>query len=241
MTSPRHKIGFFTIVAAVTTVATVAIANNFPAIKPVTSAVHKTGVSGRTGTEHKLGDGQFFIYALEWSERNDDPCWFRSLGIWRNKDAGWNFSSPEHRVASCTEHPASRKTIYLQDPKTATSSSRFIRSVQVCTSEKKDSYNEKLKGIRVKSARFDPATNTFVSENAIEESYRNNCKNWEPEVTCPEGQAATAIYLQVGQVGKGTNAYNGIALQCASPEPQPPPPPPAQGPVKKPGGFGFGK
>lgn len=240
MTSLSQKIGSLVVVAAVTT-ATVALADGYAAVKPLTSPVHKTDSSGRTGSESKLGDGQSFIYSLEWSERSDDPCWFRTMGASRNKDAAWSVATPEHQVASCTKNDASRKVVYLQDPQNGGNSPRFIRSVQVCTSEKKDSYKEKLKGIRIKSARFDAASNTFVSENATEESYRTNCKTWEQEVACPEGQAATAVYLQVGQVSKGTNAYNGIALQCAAPAPQPPPPPPAKGPVKGPGGFGINK
>jgi hypothetical protein len=218
-------------------ISALAFADTYPMIKPQTSPVHKTNVSGSTGDDVLLGDGTGFLKGFEWSERSDNPCWFRVLASFREKDAGWTDVNKETSVNSCTKHEASLKTVQFQG-----SNPRFIRSVQVCTSDKKDGDKNKLKGIRIRSARFDDATSKLIPEEGVESAYRSNCKTWHQEVSCPEGQGATAIHLQKGgQQGYADTSYRGIALQCAAPQQPPPPPSPVPGPVKKPGGFGFGK
>jgi hypothetical protein len=199
---------------AIVSCAVVAFAADKPRIKPLLTPVHKTQTSGPTGGEEKVGDGVGFLWAIEWTERGDSPCWMQMHTAYREQNAAtWTHQSAEHSNGACTRHDASRKSLYLQDPSNGGESPRFVRSIQVCTSDKKESFDEKLKGIRIKSARYDSATNKFIPENAVEEARRNHCKEWHQEVSCPDGQAATALYVNVGK----SNRAVCIALQAGNP------------------------
>lgn len=181
----------------------------------------RTAVSGHTGLEKRVGDpasdqAPGFLWKIEWSETSDHPCYF---GAYTAKIANGSWvvpSAPQVYNDICQKRAASLKTVMLQMP--SGESARFIRSVQVCLSERKNSADERMKGIRVKSARLD-ADGRFVSDNATESAVRTHCKQWAPEVSCPEGQAATAMHLQVGGggTGAGSSSIRGIALECAPP------------------------
>jgi hypothetical protein len=180
-----------------------------------TARASKTAVSGHSGTEVKVGDGKHFLYGLWWSERSDDPCWMRVFGA-RLVDGKWDKYTRDYALEGCAEKAASSKGVGFQSPDTfdrnGISEARFIRSIRICTSEKKDSSKEKLKGIEIHAVRL-TTEGRLVEDGAEESAQRTNCATWEKTVSCKAGEAATALY--VNSSDRAEDSFNGIALECA--------------------------
>lgn len=169
----------------------------------MTGDITWTAVSGYSGGYYELGTSGNTRLAtkITWWEMNDFPCKFtlnsRDLNT---RGAGRDYSNTFRGCSS----PGNRK--YVRTANIADS----IYKVQVCTTDRKKSENNRLKGIRIwtQTANDNLIANTTRNATPIE-SRHTNCKKWRRAVSCPAGQAAAKI-----RVTTGAKAFYGIALGC---------------------------
>lgn len=177
------------------------------------TAETKAGVSGHSGTEHVLSAGSnFFLYGMEWSERNDEPCYLKAYFFGHD---GKKWTSKTKELSLC-KRSSSMKSVSLVAP-TSGETARAVRQIEVCTSKKKASRDERLKGIRIKAREIDLSNMALRDDNANEEDKRNHCKRWHDEAACKNGQLATELIVVEGTRGKGDESIVGLGLRCAKP------------------------
>ncbi len=181
--------------------------------------------------------GDEVVYGIQWSERSDQPCWFKvytarltgTTGSGANKTYQW---SKRAKVLStdgggCTENSSSRAEVFWQSEEpwrpapqwTKTSGVHGVKAVEVCNSKERDSNKERLKGIRFHYTfvRGDGGLTNDVPVGAVKYE-RPNCNgNWARKVSCPAGQVASALLIyKCSGAGRHYPAC-GIGLECAAP------------------------
>ena len=173
---------------------------------------NKTNVSGHSGTEKKLSTGKHsFLFGFGWSERSDKPCYLRSGDAKVYVEDGKNgYITKTKSYEECTEKSSSYKAIFFELDGNA-KTERFITGVKVCTSDKKDSKKEYLKGVKIRSAKLN-AKGKVINDNAEESVVRTNCKLWHDWAECKKGQVATSLITVSDSSG-----VRGLRLQCATP------------------------
>lgn len=95
--------------------------------------------------------------------------------------------------------------------------SSYITAIQVCTNDKKDSNDAKVKGLRAWGVSL-KADGTFSANPTPAEFQRRNCKEWKNKVSCPANAVATGIRGHYIREKKG---FAGLALRCTKLEKQP--------------------
>lgn len=63
-----------------------------------------------------------------------------------------------------------------------------------CTTDKKDSADNRLKGIRIYAAQVN-ADGTVKALNTFEDNKHNHCEKWHAPVYCPAGHLVTGLKL----------------------------------------------
>ena len=164
-----------------------------------------------------------FIYKIEWSERNDNPCWFKAYStrlrsaieeeqhVWRHDYLG------SSAVAStCSKRNNSLKTVNLnfKGPSNWAYRSviRVVNGIAVCTNNRNSYMQEKLKGIKVTSIEITSDGRIIDDSGSIKEE-RTNCKTWHEVAKCPSGQAAIGMHLQ--RSNYNNMSVFGVKLECA--------------------------
>lgn len=182
----------------------------------------KTKVSGHSGVNRKLSSGKNrFVYALGWSERSDEPCFFGAADArWKPEDGSF-WTGGWETYEECDLKKSSFKMVNFESDSDVDlekghflgwTTERFVSGVRVCTSKKNNSSKERLKGIKIKSSTLDLATGKVEEDGAVERTERTNCKTWHDWVECPKGKIATAVIVQTNDDGA-----RGLQLECAKP------------------------
>jgi len=158
-------------------------------------------ISGYTG-DKKVADAFYGVKQILWEEDNDKPCY---LNVQAKK-----LSSPEGKVAEisiCKGNAGNKKIVEL------TVDNHYLRGIAVCTTDRKDSSDNRLKGIRLYAAEVEP-DGKVIALNAFEKNEHTNCAKWHPAVYCPSGHIANAVYAYYKGGNKG-GYFTGLGLKCA--------------------------
>lgn len=168
-----------------------------------------SGFSGRVTRILRVGNGaeDFSRSALTGTfirENLDRPCQLTLFG----RDIGGQTGGRGNVILRLCNRAtgtanATSSVINLDAP-------RFVRAIEVCTTNKKNTANDRLKGLRIIAASIDPTTGQVTSEST-EESYEYaRCNRWHSRVSCPSGEVA--VGMRVHANGK---AIRGLELECA--------------------------
>ena len=171
--------------------------------------VHWTAASGDTAEAPKiLGHSNDFqaFYGLEWWEDGDDPCKFAASTRHLNQQDNAKVDTADF----CSGSAGNKKTILRRAP------NEYVSSIQVCTTDKKDSARDKIKGVRLWGRTVDTKSGALGPENGPEEVRHTNCKTWKAKVSCPAGTVASKIkvYAEHWSGTSGAGYGRGIALGC---------------------------
>jgi hypothetical protein len=89
----------------------------------------------------------------------------------------------------------------------------FVTALQVCTNDKKESTESRIKGLRLWGASV--GSDGKLRQNLTPGEYElPNCADWKTKVSCPEGTIATGLRGSDNGTG-GIGSYQGIALRCS--------------------------
>ncbi len=164
-----------------------------------------------------------YIYAIEWSERGDDPCYFkiftaRLAGSQPGTQPGtsrytYELKSKELQLAGgCPRNESSLKRIQYQQPNapgwTTNGLPNFVSGIKMCGNDERSSNREKLKGIALSATQV-ATDGRFVNVGGELREERPNCRKWYAKVSCPAGQAAYGLQVL------GSSSAKGIQLECA--------------------------
>ncbi len=180
-----------------------------PQLAPrLTGAVTWTATSGNTNhyssiIEPYQNASQYAARAFMWSERSDAPCWGEVLFVGVSDG-----TSQRARASSCTEHAASRRAVSRQEP------TEVITGIQVCLTEKKSSYKDRLKGVRLWGRTVDPETAALGPINGPSQTVRKHCAKWSSRVNCPSGQVAAKFKMFGISENHEGSKFTGVSLGC---------------------------
>ena len=140
---------------------------------------------------------------IEWKEKGDKPC---EIDVYtKTLDRGKN-PYGQFGLNLCDGNQASRKTVtFIDNPR------YFVSGVQVCTTRKKDSSKNRLKGIRIFASQVSRDGEVTVVQGAKEEARRNHCDEpWHRKVECGPGEVAGALKVYY----KHDDTIVGLGLRC---------------------------
>lgn len=166
-----------------------------------------------------------FIYKIEWSERNDNPCWFKASSarlrsatevrenVWRH-----DYLGSSAIASTCSKKNSSLKTLNLnfKGPSDWLYSGiiRVVNGISICTNKRNSYMQEKLKGIKLTSTEI-TSDGRILDDSGIIKEERTNCKIWHEVAKCPNGQAAIGMHLQ--RANYNNMSVYGVTLECAPP------------------------
>jgi len=185
-------------------------------------------ISGYAGTMTRLNIGEFehrykrggydgttvtataTTYAgmqgITWSEDKDKPCEItaqaRALNPAYVYEDGSTAKAPSGSRNVCKGKPGNEKTVAFSN------SRHYVRGVAVCTTDKQDSSDNRLKGIKLYAAEVN-ANGSVAALNAFEKSEHTNCKIWHPAVECSAGAIVSGLRLY-----EKDGAFTGLGLKC---------------------------
>ena len=170
-----------------------------------------TAVSGDTGPETKVVGSSTDVRAahgIRWWEHSDDPCKFR---VYNRHINNGGIETPEKEW--CGGGTGNEKWAERRG------ADEYITALQVCTTDKKDSTKNKIKGIRVWGRTL--SAGTLGPENGPDEDKHTNCKKWKSKVSCPSGQIATKIKVYYNEHAWSSHGpATGISLGCRDVDPK---------------------
>jgi len=171
----------------------------------------QSGVAGTAGTHPNTESYSSTTYAgmtgLTWYEDKDKPCSItlqtKSLNPVVSSDTnGVQQASPDKTHEFCKGKPGNSKSVVFTNKK------YFIRGVAVCTSDKKSSANDRLKGIEIYAAEI-KSDGTVVALKNTEKNQHTLCKSWHTPIYCPAGEIASTL-----KVNYKDDYYSGLGLGC---------------------------
>ncbi|MCP5267197.1 MAG: hypothetical protein H6934_13860 [Burkholderiaceae bacterium] len=191
---------------------------------PNSSKAKRTRVSGVHSTSsHPFWiDRRGFIYGIEWSERNDKPCFLkiytaRLRGSKPSAQYGteydYEFRAKTFEMGGgCALNASSLRKLHYQIPRApgwkTNGLPKFINAVKVCGNDKRSSNDERVKGITAYAVQVSP-DGRFQNVGAELTERRTNCKKWYTKTACPAGTAAYGVQV-VGDLW-----LKGLQLECA--------------------------
>lgn len=190
------------------------------------------GISGFAATEKKINVGEFDttyelfstgtqahgsstrtvttyagIKGITWREDKDKPCdmvvdakeLVSGLVYGDSKTAA---VAPNGDFGICGGKPGNEKRVRLS------AAAHYVRGVQVCTTDKKNSDDNRLKGIRLYIAEV-KADGSVTALNNYEQDRHTNCAVWRTTVSCPAGHIASGV-----RVHHRGGYFTGLGLKC---------------------------
>ncbi len=94
--------------------------------------------------------------------------------------------------------------------------SAYITAIQVCTNDRRDSSDRKIKGVRAWSAAL-KADGTLLPNATPAAFERNNCRQWHAKVSCAPGSVVTGVR---GHSNLEERAFSGLSVRCTKLEPK---------------------
>ena len=167
-----------------------------------------TQVTGYTATATKTTAGWAgsAITGFQWWEKKDDPVRIQvsARTLCSGKCSG--NESTTLKTGSDAGNSVSVKNV-------ATPESHYITGIQVCTTNKGNTSKNKLKGIRLWSARIKPA-GRFVADPSPKSAQHTHCAKWGSERKCAAGQFVTGIKAYYGP----KTGFTGLEVRCSTVE-----------------------
>ena len=191
-----------------------------------------SSISGFAGTEKKINVGEFDttyevystgtqshgagshtvttyagIKGITWSEDKDKPCDIRVNA--KELVSGLVYGDSKTAAVAkdgvfeiCGGNPGNTKSVQFSN------ANYYVRGVQVCTTDKKNSDDNRLKGIRLYIAEVKSDGSVSALGN-YEQDLHTNCATWRSTVTCPTGHIATGM-----RVHHRDGYFTGLGLKC---------------------------
>ena len=215
---------------------------------------HNTKVSGFTGQAVDLGgDGDYqALQSIVWGEKTDEPCGLYIMtghvnrgglimdiydmptktvldpyvfGEFKIKELTYRGSKMENGV---WQHASVIKLDCGGNLKQVSTigNDQYIYKLQVCTTDKRNSADNKLKGIRAwsRALRYQDykpgAEPTFVNEpTPHEDIHKPHCDRWHEAVACDAGEIATGLRVHFNSghrslTGNERDTITGLELLC---------------------------
>ncbi|MEM6295515.1 MAG: hypothetical protein AAGA54_29850 [Myxococcota bacterium] len=177
-----------------------------------------SAVSGLTGPKvDQLGARhrkRAFAF-VRWWEHSDEACKF---WVYYKNVAGSDAQQGTANLSNFRTEFCNGPTNGDQLAVGASTENEFVTGLQVCLTDKKDDYKNKLKGIRTFSRMWDEHHATLSSENDPVERKLGHCKKWSRKVSCSAGQVVTQlrVYSRItSDRGEEEHGYaQGIAIGC---------------------------
>jgi len=142
------------------------------------------------------------IKEIRWHEKSDKPC---SMLV-RTRPLDLAIDKTGYESASLCESSRSEKKVEFRNRR------HFLRGIAACTTNKKSSSKNRLKGIRIYPARV-AASGTVTNINTFEEERRHHCDIWFPPVFCRDGEIASGVNIYYED-----DIFRGVGLRCRSVE-----------------------
>lgn len=196
-----------------------------------------TPVSGFTGrTEDLVTDGDYQgLRKIVWGEQGDEPC-----GLYIGTSHINRGTSPTSEDNMKDKSVVKKYVFGVFDIKAAhikldcggnmksvstMSYINYIYKLNVCTTDKRDSLDNKLKGIRIWSRTlryqdYKPGSEPILTDESTphEDIHRPHCDRWHKPVACGVGEIATGLrvhYNEHGSIsGLDRDTITGLALIC---------------------------
>ena len=148
------------------------------------------------------------IKGFSWWEDKDKPCKIEVHSVALNPvypDSLTHVKSePEGKSKSiCNGSPGNEKKAKFVD-----GTDRYVRGVAVCTSEKKKSSDERLKGIRIYAAQVN-GDGSVEELDVDRDDDHTNCKQWHSPLYCPAGYIVSGL-----KVHHRDNYFTGLGIKC---------------------------
>ncbi len=142
------------------------------------------------------------IKEIRWSEKGDKPC---SMLV-RTRALDLTIDKTGYESVSLCGSNSSEKKVEFRNRR------YFLRGIAACTTNKKSSSKNRLKGIRIYPARV-AASGTVTNINTFEEERRHHCDTWFPPVFCSDGEIASGVNIYYED-----DVFRGLGLRCRSVE-----------------------
>jgi len=169
------------------------------------TATIPTKISGYIG-DKQVADVFYGLKKILWEENSDKPCFLSAEGrILSAPDQG-----KVAQISNCKGSGGNKKIVEL------TMDGHYVRGIAACTTDKKDSSDNRLKGIKLYAAEV-KSDGKVIALNAFEKNEHTNCSKWHTAVYCPAGHIANAVYVySKGGDASGNDGYfTGLGLKCA--------------------------
>ena len=173
----------------------------------VTTDPDSASVSNVSGYTGKKGDVKavsldWGLKTVTWYEKADKPCKL-TISARDLYDPDKLVATSDYELDICGGAASNKKLVSFTD-----SRRNFIRGVAVCTTDKKDSSDNRLKGIKIFAAKV--TTDGQVTElTTFEKNEHTNCAKWRKAVYCPAGHVAHGI-----QIHHTDGYFRGLAVKC---------------------------
>ena len=167
-----------------------------------------TAVSGYAGSYKTLRPNTDFsaIVAINWWEETDDP---RQVTI-----KAHHITSFDPKTGTAKLHTGARgnrKAVAFY------AGALSVYKIQVCTTSKKKTKDNKLKGMRIWVRSLEDTKQVkLIDQSAPQAASHRSCKKWHPAVACGRGQLAVGIRLHYNDYYH----FSGAALICRSVAPK---------------------
>lgn len=173
---------------------------------PTDSSV--SGYSGWVANAGPPNSNHRGLFSIAWYEEQDDAC--EAVVRTHDIDEGYVHDVTDSFALSTCHSPGNGKVIELPG------SDDYVYKVQVCTTDKDDTSQNELKGLRVWSRTVhheDPVR--LTTNSSFHESTHTNCKKWHQAASCPSGMIAARLKVHYSVDGNGwPRAFTGIQLVC---------------------------
>lgn len=169
-------------------------------------SVDWTAISGDTGAKSKIvGTGTDIegVMLIGWAETSDNPCQFQ---VKRKTFVGQASELYERNL--CGKDNRIGKTVER------TGKHEYITAIQVCTTDKKDPTDNKLKGLKAWGRILDVDDASLSKEYGPDEAKHTHCKKWKKKIACKSGYVANKIKVYFNTNRYGKDYATGMALGC---------------------------
>lgn len=148
------------------------------------------------------------IKGFTWWEDGDKPCKITAHSVALNtvnsRSSSHVKSEPDDKSKSiCDGSPGDKKKAKFVD-----GTDRYVRGVAVCTTDKKKSSDERLKGIRIYAAEV-RSDGTVEALDVERDDKHINCKQWHSPIYCPTGYIVSGL-----KVHHRNDYFTGLGIKC---------------------------
>jgi len=162
-------------------------------------------------TQPGVSSGTAFagIYKIKWEELSDKPCWMELTPMALNSEMESGLNDPrgpfDKHINLCSNKNKHGNDKSLSVP-------GYVKAIAACTTDKKDSAKNRLKGIKLWGATLSKQSPLVVdvpgSPAKVEHTH---CKKWHGKVSCPAGYIASGLKIYTHYQ---EDYFRGLGLKC---------------------------